>query len=184
MAQLSKGQRDTSTFAVPSELRGRIEDAGKRHGYTQSGVYLADLISALHPEQRKDPELAASVESAIPMLLGSAQVPRSSGRHVFTFRTPLGVKPRIKSAYKSYGYSRMTAYLVTLMSALHPEEQEDGHSDKARGGHGLTPEAAYSLVSVLLSGGVDTSVANVRSAYQQQALLDAYDAERPRQTAA
>ncbi|SPL88364.1 unnamed protein product [[Actinomadura] parvosata subsp. kistnae] len=181
MAQLSKGQRDTSTFAVPSELRRRIEDAGQRHGYTQPGVYLADLISALHPEQREDPERAASVQSAIPMLLGAAQVPVSGGRHVFTFRTPLGVKPRIKSAYKAYGYSRMTAYLVTLMSALHPEPKEGDHGHDGRG---LAPEAARSLVGILLSGGADTSAVDLRSTYEQQSFLDVYGADQPRQSAA
>ncbi|MCA2228765.1 hypothetical protein [Nonomuraea aurantiaca] len=184
MAQLNKGKRDTSTFAVPFELKGRIEVAGERHGYTQPGVYLADLISALHPEPRQPSETHASLGAMIPMLLGTTQVPVSSERHVFTFRTPVGVKPRIKAAYKAYGYARMTAYLVDVMSALHPPQREDHRGESVHAGHTLTPEAAHSLVSSLLNDSHNISITSGPASYEQQAFLDLYDLERPQQTAA
>ncbi|WP_188196712.1 hypothetical protein [Nonomuraea sp. SYSU D8015] len=188
MAQLHKGKRDTSTFAVPLELKERIEAAAKRHGYKKAGVYLTDLISALHPEHRQQPELAASIRSMIPMLLARAPELASNDRHVFATRTRVGVKDRIKSAYTAFGYSHMTAYLVALISALHPAppKRATDRNDRGRNVPALTPEATHSLVRILLNGGVDTPLPNADSTsrYEQQAVLDRYDLERPQQTAA
>jgi hypothetical protein len=186
MAQLYKGKRDASTVAVPLELKGRIEAAAAHHGYKKAGVYLNDLISRLHPDHRQQPELAASIRSVIPMLLERAPELASSEKHVFAVRTPVGVKARVKGAYGSYGYSDMTAYLVALMNALHPAKPENSREGAMPDVPTLTPEAAHSLVDILLSGSLDTPFPHgvSRSGPEQQALLDRYDLEPRQQTAA
>ncbi|MEU6720685.1 hypothetical protein ABZ897_55310 [Nonomuraea sp. NPDC046802] len=161
MAQLYKGKRDTSTFAVPLELKGRIEAAGERCGYKKPGVYLTDLISALHPDHRQQPKFAASIRSVIPRLLARAPELAPGDAHVFAIRTRVGVKSRIKSGYMAFGCSHMTAYLVALMSALHPAtpKPQDDHDD-VRDVPTLTPEVAQSLVSILLDGALTPEVAH------------------------
>ncbi|WP_219510909.1 hypothetical protein [Nonomuraea ceibae] len=184
MAQLHKGNRDASTVAVPLELKERIEAAAARHGFKRPGVYLTDLISALHPDDPQQSELAASIHAVIPALLQSAPVLRSGGKHVFAIRTPEGVKPRIKSAHQAFGYPRMTGYLVALMSALHPAPPKEPQVGPLRSTSALTPEAAFLVVNNLLAGRVDALLnAGNRSGYQQQTLLALYDLPQPQQAA-
>ncbi|MGR6924510.1 hypothetical protein ACU635_60540 [[Actinomadura] parvosata] len=183
MAQLHKGNRDTSTVAVPLELKERIEAAAARHGFKKPGVYLTDLISALHPGDDEQPELAASLDSVIPTLLAQAPQLTSGEKHVFAIRTPQGVKPRIRSAHRAHGHARMTGYLVALMSALHPAEPETARLGTVRDSSALTPEAAHSLVSLLLGGHADLSNAVSRPGCQQQELVDLSDLIRPQQPA-
>ncbi|MEV0168911.1 hypothetical protein B0I32_15215 [Nonomuraea fuscirosea] len=185
MAQLYKGERDASTVAVPLELKERIEAAAVRHGYKRPGVYLNDLISGLHPDHRQQPEFAESIGSLIPLLLPRTPEWTSSNRHVFAIRTPVGVKSRIKSAYESLGYSQRTAYLVALMSALHPAAPGDDRESIMRDAPMLAPEAAHSLVDVVLDGSVDIPFPSAaKSGPEQQTLLDRYELEHPQQTAA
>ncbi|WP_431921563.1 hypothetical protein [Nonomuraea jabiensis] len=140
MAQPYKGPRDISTLKLPLELRERMERAASLHKYRQLGVYMADLIVALHPNPAKDPARAAAMHSVIPTLLRGTQI--SGGiRKSVTVRTPKGAKARIKAAYSDYDYPDMTAYLGTLLSALHPTD-----------GGGGEAATASTLVGCLLAG--------------------------------
>ncbi|MEV1174930.1 hypothetical protein [Nonomuraea sp. NPDC049784] len=101
---------------------------------------MADLIAALHPNPAKDPARAAAMHSVIPTLLTDTQIPGGTKKPV-TVRTPKGVKARVKAAYSDYDYPDMTAYLATLLSALHPIDGEDGEA-----------ATASTLVGCLLAG--------------------------------
>lgn len=134
----SKGERETSTIKLPSDVWRRAETVARRHGSERPGVYVAELITAMHPNPARNRQLAASMHWVIPGLLQSGQV-SDGDKKALSVRTPLGVKDRVKVAFKDYGYPDMISYLAALISALHPLE-----------GEGLT--TASTLVDGLLKG--------------------------------
>jgi hypothetical protein len=139
VAQHHKGERDLLTIKLPGALRARVAREAARHHYRQPGVYLADLISALHPNPEQAPQMAQSLNWVIPTLLQDTQEVDGPKKKV-TVRTPKGVKARIKVALNDYGYPDMIAYLGTLISTLHPAD-----------GTGREAASARALVSALFN---------------------------------
>ncbi|MBG0818437.1 hypothetical protein [Planomonospora sp. ID82291] len=159
MPQNHLGERVQTMIRPGPGLRKRLDAGALRKGYgtRKTSRYLVDLLRVLHPDPEVYGAAAAAGASLVDSLLEAASIVEDNDRQdpVPTMIRPTpALRKRLDNGARSCGYSNLNRYLVTLLSALHPDPEA----------HGPAAEAGASLVDVLLEV--------ARNMHDRQMLLD------------